>query len=1031
VVDNGTSQGTIKRPMERSTKGPPSAKYSNSAPNQASRAKSTEMFRRWSEHTSDDDFWSEGGGKYAHVVPDLIATVFPSITNAPIRLQAKRLEDVFETKNEIIASLKSFYVAAMLSQIYRIIASLELLGNPRIAVNSLITGLRDFFFEPSRALISKNPTNLVLGFGRGTLSLVSHSTSGMFGFASKMSSTLGTAAVTLSFDKEYKNRRAHQLAKKETYGGPGGSNAKKIAHAIVVRPMQDVVNGVVNGVTGIVVEPIRGAKKGGTTGLAKGVAIGTLGAFARPIVGVFDACAHVTETIHDVAKSVNILERRLGPVQKRKLPCQFGIGNRLLPFSQKAAFSLRLLSAYPLGKKIKGSAKEFLVIAEKVQMEPGCEVFVVVTTLRVATFNFKKEGTSSLVWQVIFDKETPVQPVVESKGHSRVVLHIIQSSNKPQPSHFRNNSDELFFKSKGFLADASDEQTMSRLTSVSSVGMPLPNMGELNGNLIPFSGSNSLLERKASLHGLPSDASSMPREQEIQDFALKGDFEHKQQFIRIHNAICCLTSNFASIITESDFVQDNDEGTYTFGYMTFSPTSSCSEESDNISSMIRGRLKKIMFYDLLEHALWKEKSKSLVGKFSSCPFSYEGSDKASHLNPQVILESKQWKTFSDQLQVSKAEGGPTWLIQARAKSMFVAPIVPLLPLSLSKFDPIVNDVIDQLKSGSYTLLDFHEIVHQHMQTLEAINVEVALSNSGSDRQSFNSEAKFSTKEKCTVIDPFVLEPGDRQNFLVQSPSIQENSLLSSFASNDKTIQSRLDSVELMVRQLLLSQKAMALPSTSDGNSSVYMEELGPIMNPTIIRMLENGPSKDATDGESVESRLLKDVEKLRSDLIERVRQKDHFSQMTTSVQSQSVSHKQSQNISEQHQLKPSEEIDSKRKPKWPFSLGKRAFNSNSTFRTENDLHGRNVGASPCVDFSDVGGGTFESVYITKSNSRRYTKSFDIMDEVSKDSEGFSLPTGIFADDAQVSRRRGTFKRFSKGKKKFTVVKSVGRKRTNK
>jgi len=46
-------------------------------------------------------------------------------------------------------------------------------------VNHLGTGVKDFFYEPALAFI-KSPTDIGLGVLKGTLSLVSHTTSGVF-----------------------------------------------------------------------------------------------------------------------------------------------------------------------------------------------------------------------------------------------------------------------------------------------------------------------------------------------------------------------------------------------------------------------------------------------------------------------------------------------------------------------------------------------------------------------------------------------------------------------------------------------------------------------------------------------------------------------------------------------------------------------------------------------------------------------------------------------------------------------------------
>lgn len=94
-----------------------------------------------------------------------------------------------------------------MKQIYKVIGSLEIIGNPSQLLSSLGTGVRDFFYEPAMGIV-KSPTALGVGVVKGTLSLVSHTTSGVFSFASKLSSQVGTGVATLSMDDDFKQRHA-------------------------------------------------------------------------------------------------------------------------------------------------------------------------------------------------------------------------------------------------------------------------------------------------------------------------------------------------------------------------------------------------------------------------------------------------------------------------------------------------------------------------------------------------------------------------------------------------------------------------------------------------------------------------------------------------------------------------------------------------------------------------------------------------------------------------------------------------------
>lgn len=60
-------------------------------------------------------------GKGSQSLPQLLAALFPNVSDAPIRLQGKALNHIFESPGEIIQSIKKFYVNETLRQVYRII----------------------------------------------------------------------------------------------------------------------------------------------------------------------------------------------------------------------------------------------------------------------------------------------------------------------------------------------------------------------------------------------------------------------------------------------------------------------------------------------------------------------------------------------------------------------------------------------------------------------------------------------------------------------------------------------------------------------------------------------------------------------------------------------------------------------------------------------------------------------------------------------------------------------------------------------
>ena len=58
-----------------------------------------------------------------------------------------------------MSSIKNFYVNETLKQVYKIIGSLDFVGNPTILFSSFVSGVRDLVVAPTSAFL-KSPTNV-------------------------------------------------------------------------------------------------------------------------------------------------------------------------------------------------------------------------------------------------------------------------------------------------------------------------------------------------------------------------------------------------------------------------------------------------------------------------------------------------------------------------------------------------------------------------------------------------------------------------------------------------------------------------------------------------------------------------------------------------------------------------------------------------------------------------------------------------------------------------------------------------------
>lgn len=624
-------------------------------------------------------------------LPGIIAAVFPSVSDAPIRLQGKVIEHVFESPKEIFSSVKNYYVHETLKQVYKIIGSLDFVGNPTILFSSFVSGVRDLVVAPTAAFL-KSPTNVKevgIGVGQGTISLFSHSASGIFGFSARVWATAGQVVATLSMDSEYRQWHRDRIVNEatnlnRTWKRRGVQSIQEIA----LRPVVDMALGLTMGTTGFVLSPYRGFRKGGARGLMRGVGIGTAGLVTKPIVGVFDAFTHASQTAHDLAKSVNVLERRFQPALRLRLPYVFGPMNILTSFGENAARSVNLMGIFPPKTKFKrriNRGKEVYVHSEVLLMEPGVATFAIVTSIRVLLVKLRRENNNSLVpsfgWEVDLSGNALVSSKVSDHGHNGVALTITKetrstqkggdaelapSSKQVQKERERQKVTENTQRSNLSSALSVDSANSDRREETDDLGEELNLTRDLKSLLVlPLIGGESETEYR---HGESTNG-----DKAVEWFTVLAEYQHRKQLTRLHNAVSCVMGDFDSIISVPSrgghYV--DPEGATKFGIFTFEK--GLAESSDcHVSN------KELV--EELENLAWMQNAmfEQIQGLSTS-------------RQKDFLARQRQSWDYSKELEESVSIGGPPWLIEARARALFVSPV-----------KPSVEDV-DSNKTGSQQL----------------------------------------------------------------------------------------------------------------------------------------------------------------------------------------------------------------------------------------------------------------------------------------------------------------------------------------
>jgi len=235
------------------------------------------------------------------VALNLIGATLGSLDSAPLNFQALVIEDFKGPSSALILDIISHYQNQVFREAYKVIGSLDILGNPLGLIDDLGSGVKQFFYEPSQGMVH-SPQEFGKGLARGSLALVSTAAKGLFTSASKITSILGKGFAVLSLDDEYVSKRIQENQKRKM----------KRRHRFgesVLSGGAEFGKGALSGLSGIILDPILGAQRAGVSGLVRGVGTGFLGFFVKPIVGLLDLFSWTFEGVASTAKSVGFIDK--------------------------------------------------------------------------------------------------------------------------------------------------------------------------------------------------------------------------------------------------------------------------------------------------------------------------------------------------------------------------------------------------------------------------------------------------------------------------------------------------------------------------------------------------------------------------------------------------------------------------------------------------------------------------------------------------------------------------------------------------
>ncbi len=449
--------------------------------------------------------------------------------------------------------------------------------------------------------------------------------------------------AALSLDEYFKRWHAQQAAqhvRRRNRTGKFQSDGFQIVAYSVARPVQDILAGILFGASGVIVEPYVGARTKGAPGFAKGIGIGTIGLVTKPLVGICDAFAHASESISDVARSVIFFDKKLKPVTRRRYPYIFGCKNILLSYNPVDAHSVNLLQMHPMDddvvidKRESDPWDEILVISELLLLNPGIATYVIVTTRRIVLFEVYKASPPRKIWQIEFSDDVDIKSSVENYRQCGYILRI---NCFPVSQTLPNLKESEGISTSPSAIDKTFDESRSLLDRYENNNLnqweekKFKKLYEQAGNLLPNVAFASRTETRSPLYA-----------------DVTGEFANRKEFTKIHNAICCLTRQF-DLIQHGRGSSADLQGCTSFGNMHF-------VEEELLEKSLRRDVSRNNEFQLsLENVPW-------------VPW-VQFEAPRNTINDITMLR-RNW-CYSDELKVSKYKGGPSWVIESRARSKLI------------------------------------------------------------------------------------------------------------------------------------------------------------------------------------------------------------------------------------------------------------------------------------------------------------------------------------------------------------------------
>jgi hypothetical protein len=229
-----------------------------------------------------------------------------NVDDAPLSLSGIEFEHEIMTTTDIQNRLQKHFTKQGLLELYKVLGSLNIIGNPLGVFNDIKSGFHSMVSKPKKTTRSTtgessieseigrthayhhhHKGNVGQGVSKGSKHFFRETIHGAFRAASRISYSIGRGISYLTLDRDFARRKEREmLINKPSNTKEGMSDASDV-----------LFGGVAEGIKGVVEEPRKAMQDGSTFDVIKGVGRGVIGLPLKPIAGIVDSATKVTEGI--------------------------------------------------------------------------------------------------------------------------------------------------------------------------------------------------------------------------------------------------------------------------------------------------------------------------------------------------------------------------------------------------------------------------------------------------------------------------------------------------------------------------------------------------------------------------------------------------------------------------------------------------------------------------------------------------------------------------------------------------------------